>query len=67
MFTLALPNLLQLKRSVAMNSSNDLWSGMHGCIGPFFPETKSRRFENTVEATRVTVHYKSLSFGTLNL
>jgi hypothetical protein len=36
-----------------MHSSKDLWLGMHGCIGPFFfPEMKSRRFENTVEATR---------------
>jgi hypothetical protein len=33
----------------------------------FFPETKSRRFENTVEATWVTVHCESLSFGPLDL
>jgi hypothetical protein len=43
-----------------MHSSKDLWSGMHGCIGPFFLETKSRRFENTVEATRVTVRIPQL-------
>jgi hypothetical protein len=50
-----------------MHSSKDLWSGMHGCIGPFLQETKSRRFENTMEETRVTVHCESLSFGLLDL
>jgi hypothetical protein len=69
MFTLALPNLLQLKRSVAMRHAYiKRFMVRHAWLHwPFFPEMKSRRFKNTVEATLVTFHYESLSFGLLDL